>query len=80
MYMLLKIVWHINYYIDDKLVNQYFSQIGKCDWFYECFILAMWKGCRKLTNWVEMNVLCIVDQDHQWWVIAVEHTSKFQAT
>ena len=23
-----------------------------------------------------MNLLCIVDEDHQWWVIAVDHTSK----
>ena len=36
----------------------------------------MWKGWRKLKSWVEMNVLCIVDQDHhQCWVVAVEHTS-----
>ena len=32
----------------------------------------------KLGRLVEMNVLCIVDQDHQWWVIAVDHTSKFK--
>ena len=24
------------------------------------------------------NECCIVDQDHQWWVIAVDHTSKFK--
>ena len=30
----------------------------------------------KLGRLVDMNVLCIVDQDHQWWVIAVDHTSK----
>ena len=36
------------------------------------------KGWRKLKSWVEMNVLCIVDEDHQWWVIAVDHTSKFE--
>ena len=30
-------------------------------------------------KWVEINVLCTVDQDHQWWVIAVDHTSKFKA-
>ena len=24
-----------------------------------------------------MIVLCTIDQDHQWWVIAVDHTSKF---
>ena len=26
------------------------------------------------------NVLCIVDQDHQSWAIAVDHTSKIKAT
>ena len=26
-----------------------------------------------------MNVLCIVDQDHQRWVIEEDHTSKFKA-
>ena len=36
----------------------------------------MWKGWGELKSWVEINVLCIVDQDHQWWVIAVDHTSK----
>ena len=30
----------------------------------------------QLKGWVEMNVLCIVDQDYQWWVISVDHTSK----
>ena len=39
----------------------------------------MWKGWRKLKIWVEMNVLYIFDQDHQWSVIAVDHTSKFKA-
>ena len=32
----------------------------------------------KLGRLVEMNVLCIVDHDHQWWVIVVDHTSKFE--
>ena len=27
---------------------------------------------------VEMNVPCIVDQDHQWLIIAGDHTSKFK--
>ena len=35
----------------------------------------MWK---KWKSWVEMNVLCIVDQDHQWLVIAVGYASKFK--
>ena len=47
-------------------------------WFYEWFILARWKGWRKLKSWVEINVLCIIDQDHQWWLIAVDHASKFK--
>ena len=25
-----------------------------------------------------MDVLCIVDQDHQKWAIAVDHSSKFK--
>ena len=39
------------------------------------------KGLEEVENLgrlVEMNVLCIVDQGHQWWVIAVDHTSKFE--
>ena len=32
----------------------------------------------KLGRLVEMNVLCIVDQNHLWWVIAVDHNSKFE--
>ena len=35
------------------------------------------KDVEKLGRLVEMNVLFNVDQDHQWWVIAVDHTSKF---
>ena len=31
-----------------------------------------------LTNMVEMNLLCIVDHDHQRWVIVEDHTSKFK--
>ena len=38
----------------------------------------MWKGSKKLKRWVEMNVLCIIDEDHQWWVIVVDHTNKFK--
>ena len=26
----------------------------------------------------EVNVYCIVDQDHQIWAIAVDHSSKFK--
>ena len=38
----------------------------------------MWKDPRKLKRWVELNVLCnfIVDQDHQKWVIVLDHLSK----
>ena len=43
---------------------------------YTC--AAMGKGWRKLKSWGEMNVLWITDQDHQWRVIAVDHTSKFK--
>ena len=48
------------------------------DSFYEWLPHAMWKGPRKLKRWVELNVLCnfIVDQDHQRWVIALDHLSK----
>ena len=35
--------------------------------------------CEKVgISWVEINVLWIVDQDHQWWVIAVENTNKLK--
>ena len=39
----------------------------QCEWVEE-----------KLKSWVEMNVFCIVNQNHQWWVIAVDDTSKFK--
>ena len=29
-------------------------------------------------SWVDMNILCIVDQDRQRWVITEGHTSKFK--
>ena len=54
------------------------SEIAKCHWFSELFILTMWKGWRKLKSWVEINVHCIVDQDYQWSVVAVDHSSKFK--
>ena len=38
----------------------------------------MRKGWRKLKSCVEMKVICIVDQDHQSRVIAVDHSSKFK--
>ena len=54
---------------------------AKFDWFYEWFSYS-YLQCERvggiLKCWVEMNVLCIVDQDHQWWVIPVDHTSKFK--
>ena len=47
--------------------------------FYEWFILAMWKEWKKFKSWVEMNVLCIVDQYHYRWVTRLDHTSKCKA-
>ena len=31
-----------------------------------------------MKSWIEMNVLCIVDEDHQCGVIALDRTSKFK--
>ena len=36
----------------------------------------MWEGWRKLKGQVELNVIYIVDQDHQRWVIVVDYPSK----
>ena len=36
------------------------------------------KGWRKLKSCLEMNVLCIADQDNQKRVIALGHTSSFK--
>ena len=36
----------------------------------------MWKGWRELKSWAEMNVLCIVDQDHQWWYYTIRDTIR----
>ena len=46
---------------------------------YTCNVKANVKGWRKLKSWVEMNVLYIVDQDHQRSVIPEDHTIKFKA-
>ena len=54
------------------------SKIWLISWMvYACNVEGLEK-VEKLGSLVEMNVLCIVDQDHQWWVIAVDHTSKFE--
>ena len=44
---------------------------------YACNVKGL-DEVEKLGRLVEMNVLCIVDHDHQWWVIVVDHTSKFE--
>ena len=70
----------INYYIAVKWFNQHLwrNKQNSID-----FINGLYLQCervsRKLKSWVEMNVLCIVDQDHQRSMIAVDHTSKFKA-
>ena len=46
---------------------------------YTCNVKANVKGRRKLKSWIEMNVLCIVDQEHQRWVIVEDNTIKFKA-
>ena len=38
-----------------------------------------WKGWRKLKRSVEMDVLCIVDQDQLRLVITLNHTSEVEA-
>ena len=44
---------------------------------YSSFQCQTFGGSWKVENeWVEMNVLCIADQDHHWQVIAVDHISK----
>ena len=48
------------------------SEISKIWLIFSWFILATWKSWRKLKSWVEMNVIYFVDEDHQWWVIAVD--------
>ena len=80
LYILTQKAWEINYYIAEKIFSQYLqpNKQNSIDFMNGLAILAMWKGWRKLKSWVEMNVLCIVDQDHQWWVIAADHTSKFK--
>ena len=43
-------------------------------------ILLMVYTCNaKELEEVEMNVLCIFDQDHHWRMIAVDHNSKFKS-
>ena len=44
---------------------------------YACKVKGL-EEVEKLGRLLEMNVLCIFDQDHQWLMIAVDHTSKFE--
>ena len=44
---------------------------------YACNVKGL-DEVEKLGRVVKMNVLCIIDQYHQWWVIAVDHNSKFE--
>ena len=65
----------INQLLTNDLTNIY-SEIGKI-WFN--FVNDLYLQCEKVgRSWVEINVLWIIDQDHQWWVIAVENTSKLK--
>ena len=81
LYRLAQIVWEINYCMLTNVLVNICSEISKI-W----LILWMVYACKKkgleevekLGRLVEMNILCIVDQDYQWWVIAVDHTSKFE--
>ena len=81
LYILAQIVWEISYYIADKCLVSICSKISEI-WLilwmvYACSVKGL-EEVEKLSRLVEMNVLCIADQDHQWWVIAVDHTSKFK--
>ena len=65
----------INQLLTNDLTNIY-SEIGKI-WLN--FVKDLYLQCEKVgISWVEINVLWIVDQDHQWWVIAVENTNKLK--
>ena len=44
---------------------------------YACKVKGL-EEVETLGRLVEMNVLCISDQDHQWCEIAVNHASKFE--
>ena len=35
-------------------------------------------GGNRKVGWVEINALCIADQNHQWWGIIIDHISKFK--
>ena len=76
---LLKLYYKSTIIMLTNILNKIWSEISKIDWFFEWFIVTVWKGWRKLNSWAEINVLCIVDQDHQRWVITLDHTSKFEA-
>ena len=54
--------------LTNDLINIYgeISKIRLILWIvYTCYVKANVKGQREIEKWVEMNVLCIVDQDHQ---------------
>ena len=54
----------------NDLTNIY-RKISKIQLIYEWTIPAIWPpwGRNKLKSWIEMNVICIFDQDHQRRVV-----------
>ena len=42
------------------------------------YIIAMWKGSRKLKKWIKIECTLHLHQDRQKWAIVVDHSSKFK--
>ena len=52
------------------------AKYSQLNWFYTWNM----KGLKEVERLgLEINVLCLVDQDHQKWVIAVDYNNKFKA-
>ena len=53
LYIIIQIVWYINYMLLTNNLTNICGDISKFEWFYEWLILAMWKDSTKLKRWVE---------------------------
>ena len=61
LYILIQIVRYINYSVADRCLTNSFSKISKIWLILWIYILAMWKGSKKLKEWVKSELTL-----HRW--------------
>ena len=45
---------------------------------YKWFILAIWKALESAKDGKKLNLLCIVDQSHEWSVVVLDNFRNFK--